>query len=127
MKGYVALTGTLSLLLIVSLLSRSTSSQRLFSARTSRRVVQRMIEACQRALERNDRSPTQNVAQAAVARPWAEAALAVASEETIRTVTGVDCTHLIDRAQRKLDAGVRAVNRHAPRVRVHPDELLASP
>lgn len=98
-----------------------------YSARTSRRVLRRMIENSQRYLELSDRNPIMNVANYAIARTWAESSLHLASEEAIKAATGTDANHIIDTAQQKLDRAIKKINRHLPRrVRIQPDTLLTS-
>ena len=129
MRGYIAMSTGLAGIIIVAFLSRSVSIDKVYSARTGKRVIQRAVEGCQRALAHSDRSPIMNVVHATTARTWAEAALSLASEETIRTIAGVDLPHLIDRCERKLDAAVRDVNRQIPRssrARISPDQVLVT-
>ena len=127
MRGFLAMFSGVAAVVIVAIMSRSVSRQSVYSARTSRRVLQRMVESCKRSLEQSDRSATMNVAHYATARTWAEAALFLASEESIKNITGADLPHLMDRSQRKLDASVRDVNRTLPRSsRIPVDRVLIS-
>lgn len=127
MRGYLAVLSGTGAVIIIAIMSRSVSRQKVFSARTSRRVVQRMVEACTRALAQDDVSPTMNIVHATTARTWAEATLMLSSEEAVKRVTGFDMPHLVDKSQRKIDASVRAMNHRLPRhSRIQPDRLLAS-
>ena len=82
-----------------------------------------MVETSQRLLDKNDRSPLVSIAHYAASKTWAEAALAVASEQEINKACGVDVNHLIDLSQRNLDGAVLKA-RQRTRSRVRPDQIV---
>ena len=123
MRGAYSISCVVGVVLLISLASRSLSSRTIYSARTNKRAVRRMVETSQRLLDKNDRSPLVSIAHYAASKTWAEAALAVASEQEINKACGVDVNHLIDLSQRNLDGAVLKA-RQRTRSRVRPDQIV---
>ncbi len=128
MRGVTATTLTLIALVIVCFMSRSAGATSAgFSARTSQRLTGRLVEESQRALSHDDRNPVTNLVNLVTARCWAQAALHLAGEEGVRKATGVDPTHLVDQASRRMDKAVRTLNDRMPRSqRVRVDDVIVS-
>ena len=108
MRGATSIAIPVALVVALSLMSRSTSPT--FSGRTSRRVVTRLIEESQQALESRDRNPAKQLANVVTARTWAQAAIALVGEDGTKAVTGVDARHLVDKAQSRVKKIVQQLN-----------------
>jgi hypothetical protein len=128
MRGVTAITLTLLALIIVCFMSRSAGATSTgFSARTTQRLAGRLVEESQRSLSHDDRNPVTNLVNLVTARCWAQAALHLAGEEAVRKVTGVDPTHLVDKASRRMDKAVRTLNDRLPRSqRVRVDDVIVA-
>ena len=124
MRGVTAVAIPFVSLALLCLMSRSTS--RSFSGRTSRRVVARLIEESQHALESQDRNPAKQLANVVTARTWAQAAIALVGEDGTEAITGVDARHLVDKAQSRVKKIVQQLNKRVPRrKRTSGDSVLA--
>ena len=127
MRGIASISLPLVILLSICILSRSASASGQISVHTARRVAGRLVEESQRALAQRDRSPVNDLVNIVTARTWAQASLALASEDAVRSATGVDPHQLVDRAQRRIDRTVRTLNDRLPhKHRVRVDDVLVS-
>lgn len=127
MRGVAAVSIASFALLALCLLSRSTTAGAVYSPRTSRRVVKRLMEEAQRSLDVRARNPVRELTNLVQARTWAQAATHLAGEEGVRRATGVDPAHVVDQATRRIEENLRAVNARVPRrARVRMDEILVS-
>lgn len=125
MRGIIVVAIVLGTLLGLCMLNMASSSEEMFTSRTQRRVINRIIEECSRSLAQHDTSPIMNIVHYTTARTWAQAALHLASEKEIQQITQTDVNHLLDQAQRKIDRSVKDTNKYVPRKkRCSPDHTL---